>query len=212
MGLKDWIIPRDRVFFDALNAAAVNTVAASEALVDLFAHYGGLAERRQTLKDLEHKGDQITHALFDHLGRGSIRPLAREDVAALAKSFDDVVDAMYATVNHLYLYRITKPTVEMGKFAQIIRAQTRELETGLRDVRSAKTLPAVLNHCIEVNRLEAEADRLRNDTIAALFRGTDAIAILKHKDIYELLEGAADRCEDVADGLNYIVQKLQARR
>lgn len=207
MGLRQWIMPRDRVFFDALQAAADNTVAAVEELLELFAHYEGLAERRQTIKDLEHKGDQITHRLFSNLSRRSIRPFMRADVGGLAKAFDDVVDSVYAATNRLYLYEITKPTVEMTKFAELLRAQARELQAGLRETRNEKTVDRALKHCIEVNRLEAEADRLFNETVAALFRAPDPIHILKHKEIYEILETATDRCEDVADVLSDIVYK-----
>ena len=207
MGFKEWIIPQDRVFFDALDSAAANAVATSDALLDLFEHYEGLAERRQTIKDLEHKGDSITHGIFDHLGRTFITPLDREDISSLAKAFDDVVDYIYAASNRLYLYEITKPSVEMRKFAEVLKSQTRELEAGLKEIRSPKTLSGALKHCVEVNRLENEADRLLNETVAALFRGSDPIHILKHKEIYEILETATDKCEDVADVLSDIVRK-----
>lgn len=207
MGLREWVIPQDRVFFNWLEEAANNAVACAKALVDLFEHYEGLAEKRQMVKDLEHKGDQITHSIFEHLGRSFITPIDREDIAALAHAFDDVDDFIYAAANRLYLYEITKPTLEMKRFAAILHAQTQELASGLKEIRSPRTLPAVNKHAIEVNRLENEADRLLNESVAALFRGSDPIQILKQKEIYEILETATDKCEDVADVLADIVRK-----
>lgn len=207
MGFKEWIIPQDRVFFDWLDEAAKNTVAAANALRDLFDNYEALAEKRQVIKDLEHKGDQVTHSIFDHLGRSFITPIDRDDIAGLAKAFDDVCDFIYAAANRLYLYEITKPTVEMRKFAEILQLQTKELAAALSEIRSSKTLKAAIKHSIETNRLENEADRLLNEAVAALFRGTDSIHILKHKEIYEILETATDKCEDVADVLADVVRK-----
>lgn len=207
MGLKEWIIPQDRAFFDWLEQAATNAVACADGLHELLERYESLAEKRQRIKDLEHKGDQITHEIFDHLGRTFITPIDREDISALAKSFDDVADFIYAATNRLYLYEITKPTLEMKKFVEILQAQTRELASALREVRNPKTITSALKHCIEVNRLENEADRLLNESVAALFRGSDPIHILKLKEILEILETATDRCEDVADVVSDIVRK-----
>lgn len=208
MGLKEWIIPQDRAFFTWLEEAAKNAVDCADALNTLLSQYEGLAERRQNIKDLEHKGDQITHSIFDALGRTFLTPLDREDISALAKSLDDVADFIYAATNRLYLYEITKPTPPMKKFAEILQAQTRELHLSLQEIRSAKTRGAVLPRGIEVNRLENEADRLLNETVAALFRTSDPIYIMKHKEIYEMLETATDKCEDVADVVSDIVRKL----
>lgn len=207
MGLKEWIIPQDRVFFDWLTEAVNNAVACAEALNDLFQNYDGLAERRQHIKDLEHKGDSITHSIFDGIGRSFILPLDREDLSGLAKSLDDVADFIYAASNRLYLYEIRKPTSEMKKFAEILVGQTKELASAMAEIRSPRTFKASIKHAIEVHRLENEADRLLNEAVAGLFRGSDPIHILKHKEIYEILETATDKCEDVADVMSDIVRK-----
>ena len=208
MGLREWIVPQDRAFFDWLDEAAKNNVACADALDALFKNYSSLADRRQGIKELEHKGDQITHSVFDALGRTFLTPLDREDISALAAAMDDIADFIYAATNRLYLYEITKPTAPMGKFAEILQAQTRELAAAMVEIRAAKTRPRVAQHSIEVHRLENEADRLLNETVAALFRGSDPIHILKHKEIYEMLETATDKCEDVADVLADVVRKL----
>ena len=207
MGLKEWIIPQDRVFFDWLTESANNTIACAQALADLFQNYDGLAERRQAIKDLEHKGDSITHSIFEGLGRSFILPLDREDISALASKLDDIADFIYAATNRLYLYEIRRPTPEMKKFAEILIAQTKELSSAIQEIRSPRTFHASQKHSIEVHRLENEADRLLNEAVAGLFRGSDPIHILKHKEIYEMLETATDKAEDVADVLSDIVRK-----
>lgn len=207
MGFKEWIIPQDRAFFDFLEAAAKNTVACANALRELFDEYEALAEKRQSIKDLEHKGDQITHEIFEALGRTFITPLDREDIAELAHAFDDIADFIYAATNRLYLYEITKPTAEMRKFAEVLQQQAQALEQAMHEIRNPRTLKGTLKHCIEVHRLENEADRLLNEAVAGLFRGTDAIQIMKFKEIYEMLETATDKCEDVADVISDVVRK-----
>lgn len=207
MGLREWIIPQDRVFFDWLSESGKNSAACAQALFDLFQNYDSLAERRQAIKDLEHKGDSITHNIFEGLGRSFILPLDREDISALASKLDDIADFIYAASNRLYLYEIRKVTPEMRKFAEILVAQTKELVNAIQEIRSPKSFQATVKHAIEVHRLENEADRLLNEAVAALFRGSDPIHIMKHKEIFEILETATDKCEDAADVLSDIVRK-----
>jgi uncharacterized protein len=166
-----------------LDAAAANAVAGAEELVALFRHYGGLAQHRQSLKEIEHKGDQITHSLFERLNRRTFRPFGPEELRGLAVAWDDVVDAIYGVSNRLFLYEIKKPTLEMQKFAEAVLAQARELQAGLREIRDPRRLEGALKHCLETVRIETEVDRLFNETVAALFRGSDPIHILKHKEI-----------------------------
>ena len=209
MGFKEWIVPQDRAFFNWIDEAIQNADATAEGLVQLLKNYQDLAARRQAIKDLEHRGDKITHSLFDALSRSFITPIDREVIAALAKGIDDITDYIYAATNRLYLYEITKPTPEMVKFAELIKLQTAELVAALHEIRKPKTRATALRHAIEVHRLENEADRLLNEGVAALFRGSDPIHILKHKEILEILERGTDLCEDVADVISDVVRKHQ---
>ena len=207
MGLKEWLIPQDRAFFEWLDGAAQNTVDCADALHGLFTNYSQLAERRQQIKDLEHKGDAYTHNIFDGLARSFILPLDREDISALAKALDNICDFIYAASNRLHLYEIAQPTDEMLKFTKILQAQTREIAASLKEIQNKRTLTAAIKRGIEVNRLENEADRLLNTTMAELFHHKDPIHIMKLKEIYEMLETATDKCEDAADVLSDIVRK-----
>lgn len=207
MGLKEWIVPQDRAFFRWLDEAASNAHACALALQELLTHFGDIAARRQQVKDLEHKGDSISHEIFDALSRTFVTPLDREDIGALTKSFDDIVDFMYAAVNRIHLYGISQPTDAMRRLADLLVAQTQELAAALQEIRSPRTRQKVLARAIEINRLENQADRLLNESVADLFRGTDPIHIMKHKEVLEMLETATDKCEDVADVLSDIVRK-----
>jgi len=207
MGFREWIIPQDKAFFAWLDEVAANAVACADALAALFNDYGRLTEHRQKVKDLEHKGDQLSHTIFDALTRSFITPIDREDLAALTHAFDDILDYIHAAVNRLYLYEVRNPTPAMARLAQLLQAQTRELQSALGEIQNPRTRKAALKHSIEVNRLENEADTILNEAVAELFKTSDAIRIMRHKEVLEHLETATDKCEDVADVLADIARK-----
>jgi hypothetical protein len=207
MGFKEWIIPQDRVFYDLLEHYADHvqkTVAFFEVMLR---DWTSLEERRQELKGLEHQADEISHEIFHRLGRTFITPLDREDIAGLAHTLDDIVDYVDAAGNRMALFDLAEPDEAMRKFTDILRAQVEQLVPAVKALRKPSARHSIKKHTIEVHRLENEADRLLNRSIAALFQTNDPIRILKLKDIYENLETATDRCEDVADILNDILRK-----
>lgn len=209
MGFREWILPQDHVFFNWLDNVAENASDAAKALQELLDNFGELKGRRDALKDLEHKGDQLSHDVFDALGRSFITPIDREDIVQLTRSFDSVVDFAYAAANRLLLFEIKEATPEMKEFARILVQQTAELQEAMRLVRNPKKRAAATKHTIEVNRLENDADELLNRSVASLFSSADAIRIIKYKEVYEMLENATDRCEDVADALSDVIRKHQ---
>ena len=175
-------------------------------LEELTLNYPSAQAKVQQIRDLEHAGDAITHEVVRRLNTTFVTPIDREDIYALASCLDDVLDLIDAVADRLLLYKIKTPTdgcIAMGK----IIVKTAE-ETD-RAVRCLRTLSQEYRkHSIEVNRLENEADRLLRDELAALFEGvTDAIEIIKWKELYETMEAVTDRCEDVADLLENIVVK-----
>lgn len=207
MGFREWIIPQDKAFFAWLDEVAANAVDCANELAALFNDYGRLAEHRQKVKDLEHKGDQLSHTIFDALTRSFITPIDREDLSALTHAFDDIVDHIHAATNRLFLYEVKNPTPAMKRMTEILQAQTKELQSALVEIQSPRTRKAALKHSIEVNRLENEADTVLNESVAELFKTSDAIRIMRHKEVLEMLETATDKCEDVADVLADIARK-----
>lgn len=201
------LLPRDENFFDLFEQQAGHIVSASRVLEELTLDYPSAQAKVQQIRDLEHAGDAITHEVVRRLNTTFVTPIDREDIYALASCLDDVLDLIDAVADRLLLYKIKAPTdgcIAMGK----IIVKTAE-ETD-RAVRCLRTLSQEYRkHSIEVNRLENEADRLLRDELAALFEGgTDAIEIIKWKELYETMESVTDRCEDVLNVIEGITLKM----
>jgi uncharacterized protein len=208
MGFKEWIIPQDRVFYGLLERLGHLTKDITAEFKFLLTNWNDLEAQRQKVKAIEHAGDEVMHELFERLNRTFITPLDRDDIARLAHTLDEVIDAIYAATNRLVLFGIPEPTPEMRQFADILEAQVEELVGGIDSLRKPATMAkAILPHAVEMHRLENDADRLLYNITAELFKGDDALHIMKYKEIYEYLEYATDSCEDVANVLQDIVRK-----
>ncbi len=198
-------IPRDEKFFDLFEAAASNIQGAAVALKAMVESEGDYEGSWKQLEDFEHKGDRITHDLIRKLNQTFITPLDREDIHHLASGLDDVMDLIEAAATRMALYKIKRCTAEAKHLAALIHQMAEEIVLA---VQKLKDLKNVLPHCVEINRLENLADTISRDAIAALFtEGHDPVDIIKWKEIYETLETATDRCEDVADILERVVLK-----
>jgi hypothetical protein len=209
MGFKEWIIPQDRVFFDLLE----KHIDLSGQCVDKFTqmlggNWSNVEAWRVQIKELESEADHVGHETFERLNATFITPIDREDIARLAHAIDDIADQVYAAANRIALYEIKGATPPMGEFAQLLTAQVKELADGIRCLRKPNQLKHnIPPHIVEIHRLENLADKLLNRSVAELFRGKDAISIMKYKEVYEHLEAATDYCEDVADVLQDILRK-----
>ena len=200
------LIPREEKFFDLFEQQAVNIVAASRTLEELVLDYPNAKAKVERIQELEHAGDTLTHELVKRLNTTFITPIDREDIYALACRLDDVLDLIDAVADRLLVYKINKPTEGCVDMAKVI---VKTAEATDRAVRCLRTLsPFYHKHCIEVNRLENEADRLLRDLLAGLFEGTDPIEIIKWKELYETMESVTDRCEDVVNVIEGIVLKM----
>ncbi len=207
MDLKEWMTPQEKQFFDDLEAEAENVLNGAKALRGLFDDFAHVADHRKKIKDIEHRGDEIVHHIYDSLNRSFVTPLAKEDLGGLASKLDDVLDYVNATATRLAIYEIDKPTKPMLDFADVILKSMEQLRTGTAAMRDPKGRDAVIACTIEVNRLENVADDILTNALADLLKGTDPIRIIKFKEIYETLETVTDRCEDVANILEDIVVK-----
>ena len=208
MGFKEWIIPQDRAFYDLLEKLGKHASDITTEFKFLMTHWSNLEIQRQKIKAIEHEADEVAHEVFDRLNRTFITPIDREDIARLAHALDEVIDAVYAATHRLVLFDIPEPTPEMQQFTDILEAQVKELVVSLAALRKPATMgKEILPRGVEMHRLENEADKLLYKTTAALFKGKDAIVIMKYKELYEYLEYATDSCEDVADVLRDIVRK-----
>ncbi len=207
MGLKEWIIPQDKHFFNMLENESNNVLAGSIAFFELITNYENVREKQQAIKDIEHQGDDFVHEIFEELNKTFITPIDHEDISALASAFDDVLDYIDGTASRLVLYEISKPEKNMIKLAEVLVKQTTELNIALSGLRNIKNPREIEKRCIEVNRLENIADDIYKSSVAQLFKQTNAIEIMKLKEVYERLEFATDKCEDAANVISDIVVK-----
>jgi uncharacterized protein len=204
MGLRELLIPQDKIFFDLFEQQAGIVKEAAAKLVILTEDFTNVKEKRQGIEQLEHQGDQVTHDIYEQLNRTFITPLDPEEISRLASTLDEVLDYIDGATEKMFFYGIETTDVHMIELAKLIHMQTAELESAIKGIRSIKNPKYIEERCIEVNRLENLADDVLAHAVTDLFRTQHAITIIKLKDIYEHLETATDYCEDVANVLSYI--------
>jgi uncharacterized protein Yka (UPF0111/DUF47 family) len=204
LGLKEWVIPQDQVFFDLFDRLAAVLVLASYRLVNIMDNFDTLNEAVVQMKQLEHDGDKITHEIYEQLNKSFITPLQPEEISNLAGRLDDVLDYIDAATRKMYNYEIPAVDSYMIELAKLVQISAVELREAVKDIRSIKDPMIIERQCIEVNRLENLADDVLAHAIKELFKTKTAVEIIKYKDIYEYLEIATDKCEDVANVLSDI--------
>jgi hypothetical protein len=204
MGLREFLIPQDKVFFDLFEKQASVMREAAYQLVALTEDFTNVREKRHAIELLEHQGDMLTHDIYEQLNRTFITPLDPEEISRLASTLDDVLDFIDGATEKMYYYGIESTDSHMIELAKLIHVSTVEIEGAVKNIRSIKTPRYIEERCIEVNRLENIADDVLAQAVTDLFKTDNAITIIKLKDIYEHLETATDRCEDVANVLSDI--------
>lgn len=204
-GLLSKLMPHEDGFHDMFVELAENVYRASQAMVAMLENFSNPAADAEKIKNIEHANDTLTHNLMNKLNRTFITPFDREDIHELASEIDDVVDLTDAAASRLITYRIEKIRPGVADLARVLMAATKEM---LAAVRVLEQKDHVLQHCIEINRQENEADRLCRNLIATLFeQEKDPVQIIKWKEIIEVLETATDKCEDVANVVETITLK-----
>ena len=206
--LKFPFMPREEKFFRLFEDSAQNMMKTAEELNGLVDTWENVKGRVDEITRLEHEGDTITHQIMAQLHRTFVTPFDREDIALLAKSLDDVVDFIHAAADAMLIYKIDQPSQRAKELADIIVQAAAEVERALRQLQHNKQLKQVLERCVEINRLENMADRVFRAALAELFDDSMDIAqVIKWRDIYEYMESATDRCEDVANVLEGVALK-----
>src|SRR5262245_16927151 len=201
------LIPRDAQFFDLFERQGDHIVASARRLHEMIFDFSDAPAKSAAIRELEHAGDVLTHDLIRKINTTFITPFDREDVYALASRLDDVLDLIEAASDRLLLYRIKEPTSGARAFTEVIVKSADSVQAAVGCLRASSR--AYHQHCVEVNRLENEADRLLKELIAALFAEvTDPIEVIKWKEIYETLEEVTDRCEDVVNVIEGIMLKM----
>src|SRR5262249_44482533 len=200
--------PKDVSFFDFFERHAAKTVEGAREFLEL-AHGGTpvhVIAKAKRIKEIEHETDVITHHCVEALHKTFVTPIDRDDIYRLITRMDDIMDFVEAAADRVALYELFAPTVEARELADVLVRSTEEVERALRGLRRLEYGDGIIRHCIDINRLENEADTILRAAVATLFKEEkDPITIIKWKEIYENLENATDRCEDVANIIEGVV-------
>lgn len=195
-------------FFLKIEEAARNILSASQLLAD-FIDAGELTEAHlRQLEDKEHEGDRITQDTVQMLNKTFITPIDREDIHELISRLDDVLDFIYGVAKRMVLYRIGRPDEAFRSLARILLRTVEEVTEAVLRLKEIKNVEMILAQCLQISRLESEADNSHRRAVADLFDNEkDPIRIMKVKEILDQMEDATDVCEDVADVIKGIVVK-----
>jgi predicted phosphate transport protein (TIGR00153 family) len=183
-----------------------NIIEGAELLKDMLDNFTDPAASQRKIKEVEHKGDTITHEIIKKLNKSFITPFDREDIYALSSALDDILDLIDASAQRVVMYNVEKPTPESKELAFLILKSCQVIDK-IVAVLGGRLEP-ISAYCIEVNALENEADRVCREAISRLFdEEKDPIQLIKWKEIYETLETTTDKCEDAANILESVVVK-----
>jgi hypothetical protein len=198
-------IPREEKFYSDFQALADELQRGARLLEEMMEPPRPVWGKADEIKEVEHKCDFLTHGIIQRLNRTFVTPLDREDIHALARSLDDVMDAIDASATLVRLYRLDTVRFGVRELAANITSCTKEVRLALDSLEQHK---GVTPHAVEINRLENEADRTHQEAVGRLFEDEkDPLVVMKWKETLDLLEAATDRCEDVANVLEGVMVK-----
>jgi predicted phosphate transport protein (TIGR00153 family) len=201
-------IPKEQKFFELFEESSQNIVKASQALKEMLDSWQFIDSRVAEITEMEHQGDTITHQIISLLHRTFVTPFDREDVALLAHTMDDVLDFVHSAADAMFIYKVDSATDRAKELADIIVRGATEVDMAVRGLRRRSELKMIMERCVEINRLENMADRVYRAAMAELFENTSDVAkLIKWREIYEHMEAATDRCEDVANVLEGVALK-----
>jgi len=200
------LFKKDEKFFKIFGQMTVYILEAAEILGSMVRNPAAdLVPLASKIKDLEHKGDELTHRVIDELNKTFITPIDREDIHDLSTALDDVLDLIDSTATRIVLFRIADPIRAVPELCTVLLSQAMEIGAAVSNLQDNDH---VVERCIEINRLENDGDRLFQSAIASLFEDVkDPIDVIKRKEIIETLEAATDKAEDVANVLESIIVK-----
>ncbi|HWO17781.1 MAG TPA: DUF47 domain-containing protein [Kofleriaceae bacterium] len=199
-------LPRETSFFDFFEQHAALTIEGTKELLSLVTTGANIPTKCRRISDIEHETDTITHRCVEALHKTFITPIDRDSIHRLITRMDDVMDFVEAAAERIDLYEVTVMTPDVRDMADVLHRATLQVEAAMRGLRSMKEPQVTLKLCIDINRLENEADAILRRSVARLFKEEkDPIIVIKWKEIYENLENATDRCEDVANIIEGVI-------
>lgn len=204
-------LPKDKVFYTLFEESTENLKVMS-AIFSKALHEPDFKKRNmglKSLKDIEHKNDEVTHRIFIELGQNFITPFDREDIHALTSALDDVADHIWGSAKRIMNYQLEEVDDFMRGFSMIIIKCVNALHTGIHELRNMKDLRAITDCCVSINSLENEADELFDQATIQLFteKNLAPLELIKRKDLYQEMEEVTDMCEDAANVIESIIIK-----
>jgi len=200
------LMPKEVAFFDYFERMAEKILEGCTAVQELLEDGNDVAEKARRIKVIEHEGDLITHQCIEMLHTTFITPFDRDSIHRLITKMDDILDLAEAVSDRFSVYEMASPTDEAKQLARVLVFSVKEVAKAVSGLRSMKNAQAILAQCVEINRLENEADTLLRVAVGRLFKTErDPLTVMKWKELYEGLEEATDRCEDVANLVEGIV-------
>jgi predicted phosphate transport protein (TIGR00153 family) len=207
LGFMSWLRSNENEIISSLELQAEVLIKSVNTLVELMYDYEKLDQLGTKAEDLEHEGDKITHNIYVLIDKTFVTPLDKEDIANLTGEIDQIIDYTDRFIGTLSLFEIKEPTPYMTELAKMLLSSSQEVFFLVKKLRGFKNSNELIGHCQNISQYEHEADVIFRTAIAELFKTRDAIYIIKMKEVYEILEGAHDRCADVADVFEDIALK-----
>jgi|SRR5579871_182453 len=200
------LLPRETSFFDFFERHAALTVQGTEEFLSLVSTGANIVAKARRIKEIEHEADTVTHRCVEALHKTFITPIERDDIHRLITRMDDVMDYVEAAAERISLYKLREMTPECRDLADVLVRAAKGVERAVRGLRDLRDTDTIRQLCIDINRLENEADSILRNAVARLFdEEQDVKTLIKWKEIYESLENATDRCEDVANIIEGVV-------
>lgn len=200
------LIPKNEDFFVLFRNMTANIIEGAILFKGMLDDYSDPVASQKKIKQIEHKGDTLTHDIIKKLNKSFVTPLDREDIYALCNGLDDILDLIDTCSQRFVMYNVEQPTAMAKELAFLILKGCQALEGAVALLGGR--LEDINRYCVEVNSLENEADRVCREAISQLFdEEKDPIQLIKWKEIYETMERACDKCEDAANILESVVVK-----
>ena len=204
MGLREFLLPQDTVFFDLFEQQAALLVKSAAKLVDLTENFTDTREKYREIELLGQQADKVTYDIKRELSKVFITPFEPEEIAGLAQALDAIMVYTAGSAERMLYYDIRQPDAHMVSLARMLSMSVTELEGAIKGIRTMKDPGLIEKHCLEVSQVRHLSHDLLSDAITEVVRREDALQVIKSKDIYEHLDTATGHCKDAADVLSTI--------
>ena len=202
------LVPRETKFFDMFAEMTSNLMDGANVLKGLFQNYSDVPVAVQKIKDIEHKGDDMTHAVVIKLNQTFITPFDREDIHYLASALDDIADYIFASAKKINFYKVNPNDPGIQKMADLIEQAAEQIKNAVLELRDMKNMRAITDALVKVNSIENQADDIFDLSIDRLFETEpDAKEVIKKREIYQVMEIVTDKCEDAGNVIESIIIK-----